>query len=128
MKISAHIGRVCALALVAAALAAPAAFADIDDVRGRPDGFQPQLQAPEARDQQAPLAGGRGVPDGYQPQLRGDQPSSVTSAEPREVPVQGVQGFDWADAGVGAAVAFGAMLLGADALLAGRSRRRVAHP
>lgn len=92
-----------------------------DDVRGRPDGFQPQLQAPDS-------AGDRDVPDGYQPQLRDDQSSSVTSAEPREVSVQGVQGFDWADAGVGAAVAFGAMLLGAGAVLAGRSRRRVAHP
>jgi hypothetical protein len=36
-------------------------------------------------------------------------------------------GFDWADAGVGAAVAVGAALLAAGLLLVGR-RRSVAHP
>ena len=44
-----------------------------------------------------------------------------------QVAVAAEPGFDWADAGIGAGVAFAAMLLAAAAVLAARGRGRVAH-
>ena len=55
---------------------------------------------------------------------RGD---TVAQTRPPATIIVRPGGFDWADAGIGAAVAIGAALLGAGMLLAGR-RRSVAHP
>ena len=52
--------------------------------------------------------------------------SSQPLGTPTPVDVATEPGFDWADAGIGAGVAFGAMLLAA-AALGVRSRGRVAH-
>jgi len=142
-----------ALGLAAAAISTPVAQAGPEDrllpVVGasqsavQPDGYQPQLrdvtsavvdgwqvrfpsttevvdgwagrfEAPEP----VALVGFR-TPDGYQPDLGGRQPSAA--------PVEITARFDWADAGIGAGMAFGAMLLAAAAALAMRARGRVAH-
>lgn len=79
------------------------------------DGWTGRFEAPN------PVAVvGYRVPDGYQP--------DVGAREPFAVPVEITGRFDWADAGIGAGMAFGAMLLAAAAAtVATRARRRVAH-
>jgi hypothetical protein len=142
-----------ALGAAAAAISTPVAQAGHQDglvPRGRdvqvavhPDGYQPQLrdvasavvdgwqvrfgpsaeivdawagrfEAPEP----VALVGYR-MPDGYQP--------DVGVREPFAAPVEITARFDWADAGIGAGMAFGAMLLAAAAALVLRVRGRVAH-
>jgi hypothetical protein len=143
-----------ALGLAVAAISTPVAQAGHQDglvLRARdaqvavhPDGYQPQLGggqtsaivdgwqtrfAPETRivdgwagrfeaPEPVALVGYR-VPDGYQP--------DVGVREPSAAPVEITGRFDWADAGMGAGMAFGAMLLAAAAALAMRARGRVAH-
>jgi hypothetical protein len=143
-----------ALGLAAAAISTPVAQAGHQDglvlrerdaqVAVHPDGYQPQLRggqtsaivdgwqtrfAPEteivdgwAGRFEAPepvaLVGYR-VPDGYQP--------DVGVREPSAAPVEITGRFDWSDAGIGAGMAFGTMLLAAAAALAMRTRGRVAH-
>jgi hypothetical protein len=142
-----------ALGMAAAAIATPVAQAGHQDglvPRGRhvqaavhPDGYQPQLrdvasavvdgwqvrfpQQHEIVDgwtgrfetpEPVALVGYR-VPDGYQPDIGVREPSAA--------PVEITARFDWADAGIGAGMAFGAMLLAAGAALALRARGRVAH-
>ena len=54
----------------------------------------------------------------------------LVRTQPKSLPTSAVAtepGFDWADAGIGAGIAFGAMLLAAAAALGARSRGRVAH-
>ena len=53
--------------------------------------------------------------------------SSLPLGTPTPVDVATEPGFDWADAGIGAGIAFGAMLLAFAAALGVRSRSRVAH-
>jgi hypothetical protein len=142
-----------ALGVAVAAISSPVAQAGHQDglvPRGRdvqvavhPDGYQPQLrdvasavvdgwqvrfpQQHEIADGwagrfEAPkpvaLVGYR-VPDGHQPDIGVREPSAA--------PVEITGRFDWADAGIGAAMAFGAMLLAAATALALRARGRVAH-
>jgi hypothetical protein len=78
------------------------------------DGWAGRFESPEP----VALVGYR-VPDGYQP--------DVGVREPSVSPVEITSRFDWADAGIGAGLAFGAMLLAAAAALAMRARGRVAH-
>jgi hypothetical protein len=142
-----------ALSVAAAAISSPVAQAGPEDrllpVVGasktavQPDGYQPQLRDvtsevvdgwqvrfPEQREIVDGWAGrfetpepvaliGYRVPDGYQPDLGVREPSAA--------PVEVTGQFDWADAGIGAGMAFGAMLLAAGATLALRARGRVAH-
>ena len=58
-----------------------------------------------------------------------DSPELVSSQpKPTPAPIAvGAPGFDWADAGIGAGIAFGAMLLAFAAAFGVRSRGRVAH-
>lgn len=78
------------------------------------DGWAGRFESPEP----VALVGYR-VPDGYQP--------DVGVREPSAAPVEITGRFDWADAGIGAGIVFGAMLLAAAAALAMRARGRVAH-
>lgn len=142
-----------ALGLMVAGISTPVAEAGHQDglvPRGRdvqvavhPDGYQPQLQGSTSRvidgwqgrfsipveivdgwagrfeaPEPVALVGYR-VPDGYQP--------DVGMREPAAAPVEITGRFDWSDAGIGAGMAFGAMLLAAAAALAMRIRGRVAH-
>ena len=52
---------------------------------------------------------------------------ALPKSQPTPATVAAEPGFDWADAGIGAGIAFGAMLLAAAAALGARSRGRVAH-
>jgi hypothetical protein len=144
MKTSTHtkgrrIVKALALGLAVAAISTPGSQAG-----QQPDGYQPQLQSRDtlvidgwqvrfslttevvdgwAGRFEAPesvaLVGFR-TPDGYQPDLGRREPSAA--------PVEITARFDWADAGIGAGMAFGAMLLAAAAAaLAMRARGRVAH-
>jgi hypothetical protein len=142
MKTSTHtkgrrIVKALALGLAVAAISTPGSQAG-----QQPDGYQPQLQSHDtlvidgwqvrfsptdeivdgwvgrfAAPEPVALVGYR-VPDGYQP--------DVGVREPFAAPVEITGRFDWADAGIGAAMAFGGMLLAA-AALAVRARGRVAH-
>ena len=142
-----------ALGAAAAAISAPVAQAGHQDglvPRGpdaqvvvHPDGYQPQLQGSTSRvidgwqgrfstpveivdgwagrfetPEPVALVGYR-VPDGYQP--------NIGVHEPFAAPVEITGRFDWTDAGIGAGMAFGAILLAAAAALAMRARGRVAH-
>lgn len=78
------------------------------------DGWAGRFEAPEP----VTLVGFR-TPDGYQPDIGGRQPSAA--------PVEITSRFDWTDAGIGAGITFGALLLAAAAALAMRTRGRVAH-
>jgi hypothetical protein len=143
-----------ALGVAAAAISTPVAQADYQgglvprggevQVAVHPDGYQPQLHGgvtgalidgwqvrfPMSAEIVDGWAGrfeapspvalvGYRVPDGYQPDL--------SAREPSVAPVEITGRFDWADAGIGAGMAFGAMLLAAAAALAMRARSRVAH-
>jgi hypothetical protein len=142
-----------ALGLAVAGISTPVAEAGHQDglaARGRdvqvvvhPDGYQPQLQGSISRvidgwqvrfstpveivdgwtgrfetPEPVALVGYR-VPDGYQP--------DIGVREPFAAPVEITGRFDWADAGIGAGMAFGAILLAAAAAFAMRARGRVAH-
>jgi hypothetical protein len=142
-----------ALGVAVAAISTPVAQAGHQDglvTRGRdvqvavhPDGYQPQLRDVASavvdgwqvrfREQREIADGWAGrfeapepvalvgyrVPDGYQP--------DTGVREPFAAPVEITGRFDWADAGIGAAMAFGAVLLAAAAAFALRARGRVAH-
>jgi hypothetical protein len=89
--------------------------APVFDDRVAPDGSQPQLHGTAS----GPAFVGRETPDGFQPQLRG----------PEAVPVSGTDdGFDWRIFGIATGSALLAAALGGTALLATRTRGRVAHP
>ena len=95
-------------------------------VGSQPDGYQPQLHTTQDTsdvvsryiERNAPVVT-REVPDGFQPQLRG----------PEAVPVSGTDdGFDWRIFGIATGSALLAAALGGTALIATRTRGRVAHP
>jgi hypothetical protein len=97
-----------------------------NDAAHFPDSYQPQLHTTQDTsdvvsrfvDRNAPVVT-RDVPDGFQPQLRG----------PEAVPVSGTDdGFDWRIFGIATGSALLAAALGGTALLATRTRGRVAHP
>jgi hypothetical protein len=115
-----HILHPLAVALVAAAAAAPPAAADHQDLRW-----------PDAKDAERsylePVTIERSQ-DLRMPDRRDTVPGVTGTAPATEfVRVSADGGFDWADAGIGAAAAIGIVLIGAGgALGAARMRRRPA--
>jgi hypothetical protein len=109
MKVETYrLARAIAVGLAAAALGTPSAVAD-------PWGSDAQQQQTEA----PALLSEHGLGQNTTQALAAVQPSAVTIVEPGA--------FDWGDAGVGAAGAFGLTLLASGLLIVSRhGRRRVA--
>jgi hypothetical protein len=98
-----------------------------DDAAHAPDGYQPQLHTDSSDvvsrylDRTSSTVGvglGRETPDGFQPQLHGRE----------AVPTSGSDGsFDWRIFGIATGSALMLAMLGGVALIATRTRGRVAH-
>jgi hypothetical protein len=96
-----------------------------NDAAHFPDGYQPQLQMTDVVsryiDRNSSTSGvgiGRETPDGYQPQLH----------RPEALPVSGSDdSFDWRVFGIATGSALLLAALGGAALIATRTRGRVAH-
>ena len=126
---------IAALSLTAGAFAYPAQpdgyqpqlRAAANDAAHYPDGYQPQLHSDSSDvisrylDRTSSTVGvglGRETPDGFQPQLHGRE----------AVPTSGSDGsFDWRIFGIATGSALLLAMLGGVALIATRTRGRVAH-
>jgi hypothetical protein len=94
----------------------------------QPDGYQPQLRVDgsdvisRTMDRISSSSGvglaGRETPDGFQPQLRGPETTPVSVSD---------DGFDWRVFGIATGSALLLALAGALAVVATRTRGRVAH-